>query len=180
MPGDERGVHLAAGLLGHAERAVAQSGGDVLGGRAEARHLVVVNRRRPVHRDVRDDAASHQLDEQRRDSGLHDVAAEHQRRRRALLRAALAIASATARKSRATRTSGSDATNARNDRSSRGGCANSSVLDLVRAARDGDGADRGEIRFARQSRGRGVAVSVGGLLAGAGGVAVGEGAGGTI
>ncbi len=44
-------------------------------------------------------------------------------------------------------------------------------LDLVRSASDGDGADRGEIRFARQPRGRGVAVSVGGLLAaGAGGV----------
>ena len=59
MPRDERVVHLAARLLGHAERAVAQAGGDVFRRRAEARDLVVVNRRRAVHREVRHDAAAH-------------------------------------------------------------------------------------------------------------------------
>ena len=75
--GDERLVHLAPGLLGHAEGAVLEPGGDVLGGRAEAGDLVVVDRRRAVHRHVRDDAAPHQLDEHRGEPGLHDVAAEH-------------------------------------------------------------------------------------------------------
>ena len=41
---DERVVHLAARLVGHAERAVAKTGGDVLRRRAEAGDLVVVNR----------------------------------------------------------------------------------------------------------------------------------------
>ena len=46
-------------------------------------------------------------------------------------RVAAAIASTTARKSRATSTSGSEPTNAENERSSRGGCANSSALTLL-------------------------------------------------
>ena len=75
--GDERLVHLAPRLVGHAEGAVPQAGGDVLRGRAEAGDLVVVDGGRAVHRDVRDDAAPHQLDEHGCEAGLHDVAAEH-------------------------------------------------------------------------------------------------------
>ena len=84
-----------------------QSGGDVLRRRAEARDLVVVNGGGAVHRDVRHDAAPHQLDEHGREAGLHDVAAEHDDD--AALRGAPRRRSAltTARKSRATRTSGS-------------------------------------------------------------------------
>ena len=75
--GHECVVHAAPGLFGHPERAVAQTGGHVFGGAAEPRDLVVVDGGRAVHREVRDDAASHQFDEQRRQPGLHDVAAEH-------------------------------------------------------------------------------------------------------
>ena len=149
MPRDERVVHLAAGLVGHAEGAVAQAGGDVLRRRAEARDLVVVNRRRAVHRDVRDDAAAHQIDEQRREPGLHDVAAEHDddaalaraRRRRS--------ASTTARKSRATRTSGSASRNAANERSSR-----RRMRELARRSPCSGGARRESVRTAERSASR--------------------------
>src|SRR5215211_7585210 len=46
---DERLVHLASGLVGHAEGAVLQSRGDVLRRGAEARDLVVVDRGGAVH-----------------------------------------------------------------------------------------------------------------------------------
>ena len=130
------------GLVGHAERAVAQSGGDVLRRRAEARDLVVVNRGRAVHRDVRDDAAAHEIDEQRREAGLHDVPAEHERRRRACARRGVTIASTTARKSRATSTSGSASRNAANERSSRRRMRELDGAHLVRAARDGNRCER--------------------------------------
>ena len=138
--GDERVVHLASGLVGHAERAVVEAGGDVLRRRAEARDLVVVNRRRAVHRDVRDDAASHEVDEHGREAGLHDVAAEHDddaalrvaprrrwRRRRRGSRARRGRRGARARK-------------ARSERSSPGGCANRAALTLFGRTRDGNGA----------------------------------------
>ena len=76
-PGDEGIVHLAARLLGHAEGAVRETGGDVLRRGSEARDLVVVDRRGAVHGDVGHDAAAHQLDEHGGEPGLHDVAAEH-------------------------------------------------------------------------------------------------------
>ena len=45
-PAHEGVVHLAPRLLGHAERSVAQTRGDVFGRGAEARDLVIVDRRR--------------------------------------------------------------------------------------------------------------------------------------
>ena len=76
-PGDERVVQLAAGLLGHPEGAVPEAGGDVLRGAAEAGDLVVVDRRRSVHGEMRDHATLHEVHEHRREAGLHHVAAEH-------------------------------------------------------------------------------------------------------
>jgi hypothetical protein len=75
--GDERLVHLPARLVRHAEGSVPKPGGDILRSAAEPRHLVVVNRPRSIHRDVRDDAAPHEVEEERRDTGLDDVATEH-------------------------------------------------------------------------------------------------------
>src|SRR5436190_22385015 len=74
---DECLVHLPASLVGHAEASVAQTGGDVFGGAAETRDFKVVNRRRTIHRDVSDLATAHEIDEERRQSGLDDVSAEH-------------------------------------------------------------------------------------------------------
>ena len=130
IPRDERLVHLAAGLLGHAEGAVAQAGGDVLGRAAEAGDLVVVDRRRPVHREVRDDAAAHQVDEHRREARLHDVAAEHDAPRRACACGG-GDGVTTARKSRATSDVGEGA-RGRRRRSGRrpGDDANSSARTL--------------------------------------------------
>ncbi|GMV10504.1 MAG: hypothetical protein AMXMBFR55_22380 [Gemmatimonadota bacterium] len=77
LPEHEGLVEGAPRLLGHAEGPVAQAGGDVFGGRAEARHLVVVDGGRAVHPEVGDDAAAHEVDEDRGEPGLHHVAAEH-------------------------------------------------------------------------------------------------------
>src|SRR3982751_2238313 len=73
----ERLVHLASRLLRHPEAAVAEANGDVLGCSAEPRNFKVVNRRRTVHREMRDDAAAHQIDEEWGEARLHDVPAEH-------------------------------------------------------------------------------------------------------
>ena len=77
LPGDERRVEAASRLLSHAEGAIAQARGHILRGRAEAGDLVIVNRRRTVHREVRDHAAAHEIVQQRCDASLHDMAAEH-------------------------------------------------------------------------------------------------------
>ena len=57
--------------------AIEEPAGHVLGGGPEAGHLIVVNRCRPIHGNVRDDPASHQVDEQRSESGLDHVTADH-------------------------------------------------------------------------------------------------------
>ena len=91
-----------------------------------------------------------QIDEQRREARLHDVAAEHEHDAALARRAAVAIASTTARKSRATSTSGSAAMNAANERSSPGGCANSAALTLFGRRATGMVRIGGEIRLARR------------------------------
>ena len=75
LTGDEGLVQPAARFFGHAERAIAKAGGDVLRRGAEARDLVVVDGGRAVHGEVGHDLATHQLDDDRREAGLHDVAA---------------------------------------------------------------------------------------------------------
>jgi hypothetical protein len=47
--GGEGVIESAPGFLGHPERAVAKTGGDVLGRSSESRDLVVVNRGGAVH-----------------------------------------------------------------------------------------------------------------------------------
>ena len=73
----EGGIHTAAGLLRHAEGTIDQTSSDVLGCRAESGDLVVVDRRGAVHRDMGDDPTFHEVDEERRKSGLDDVSAQH-------------------------------------------------------------------------------------------------------
>jgi hypothetical protein len=70
-------VHAPAGFLGHAERSVDESAGYVFRRGAEAGDLIVVDRRGAVHREVRYHPAIHQVDEQRRQTGFHDVSAQH-------------------------------------------------------------------------------------------------------
>src|SRR5213595_1112456 len=56
---DERLVHFPSRLLGHAEAAVAQARGDVFRGPPKAGDFKVVNRRRAVHRQMRDYPPTH-------------------------------------------------------------------------------------------------------------------------
>jgi len=58
-------------------QAASQTGGDVFRRATEPRDFKVVNRRRAVHRDVRDDAPAHEIDQEWREPGLDDMAAEH-------------------------------------------------------------------------------------------------------
>src|SRR5438128_5789056 len=75
--GGYRGVHLPAGLFGHAEGPVAQPGGDVFARAPVGGELEVVDRRAAVHRHMRDDLPPQQLDEQRPQADLDHVTAEH-------------------------------------------------------------------------------------------------------
>ena len=75
--GDERLVHSPAGFFGHSERSVDEPPRNILRRRAESRNLVIVNRARPIHREMSDDASLHQVDEQRRDTGFHYMSANH-------------------------------------------------------------------------------------------------------
>jgi hypothetical protein len=69
-------VQTLEGLLPEAERPVLQVRGHVLGRRADERRLVVVDGACSVRRDVRDDAASHQVDDERREPDLEHVCPE--------------------------------------------------------------------------------------------------------
>ena len=71
-----RVVEAAAGLVGHAELPWPERAVDVLGGRARERDLEIVNQARAVHRDRRDEAALHEIDEHGREAGLDHVRAE--------------------------------------------------------------------------------------------------------
>jgi hypothetical protein len=73
----DRGVHLAAGLLHHAERTIRQPGGDVLAGPSVCRELEIVDRGAPVERQMRDDATSDQLADQGSQAHLDDVPTQH-------------------------------------------------------------------------------------------------------
>ena len=77
LTANERLVHLTTRFLRHSERAVAKASLHVFARAAPARDLVVVNRGRAVHREVRDDAAAHEVDEDRREPRFHDVSADH-------------------------------------------------------------------------------------------------------
>ena len=81
------GIHLAPGLLRHAERAVRQATGDVLARAAERGELEVVDRGTAVHREMRDHAAPHQLPQQRAEADLDDVTPEQHDDRSASRRA---------------------------------------------------------------------------------------------
>ena len=76
-PVDRRPVHERSGLVHHAEGSGLQVCLDVLRRAAHARDLHVVDRRRAVHRHVRDEPALHPLDEARRHAHLDDVPADH-------------------------------------------------------------------------------------------------------
>jgi hypothetical protein len=75
--GDEGIVHPASRLFGHSKGAIDQTASDVLGCRAKACDLVIVNCRRAVHREVRHHSPIDEIDDQRSEAGLDDVSAEH-------------------------------------------------------------------------------------------------------
>ena len=68
-----RGRQRAPGLVRETELAGGQLRVDVLAGEADGRDLVVVDRPRAVQRDIGHDAALHQVDDQRCQSGLQHV-----------------------------------------------------------------------------------------------------------
>ena len=70
-------VHSPASLLSHSESSIEKSARYILGSRTESCDLVIMNRSRAVHRNVRDDTALEQVDQNWRDSRLHDVSAQH-------------------------------------------------------------------------------------------------------
>src|SRR6185503_4825790 len=74
---DEGFVHSPARFFGHSERTVDQSASDIFRRSAESRDFIIVNRTGSVHRNVSYHASLHQIDQERSNSGLHDVAAEH-------------------------------------------------------------------------------------------------------
>ena len=115
----DRLVEQAAGLVGHAEPSGTERLVDVLGRGAGERDLEVVDDRRAVDRDRRDEAALHQVDQHRAEAGLDHVRAEApDDARRPRLRAARWRAT-TALKSAAASMSGSESTNAPTDRRAR-------------------------------------------------------------
>ena len=69
-------IQQPARLFRHAEAPGAERFVDVLGGRSRERELEVVNDAGAVGRDRRDEAALHQIDQDRREPRLHDVRAE--------------------------------------------------------------------------------------------------------
>ena len=73
-----------AGLVPQPELAVLDVAGHALGGRADQRELEVVDRARAVHRDVGDEAAFHQVDDEAREPDLDHVRAHQQDHRRAV------------------------------------------------------------------------------------------------
>ena len=76
-------VEEAPGLLGHAEAAGGQRGGDILRGRAVIGELEVVDDAGAVHRHGREDAAAHEVDDQRAEADLDRMRAHAQHDRRA-------------------------------------------------------------------------------------------------
>src|SRR5688500_13081556 len=70
-------VHATTCLVSHSERSVQKPARYVFGSRSEPGYLVVVYCPRSVCCEMSDDAALHQIDQNRSDTSLHDVAAEH-------------------------------------------------------------------------------------------------------
>jgi len=68
-----RAVQQPAGFVGHAESAGPERLIDVLGGRPSQCDLEIVNDRGTVGGDGRDESATHQIDEQRPQTGLDDM-----------------------------------------------------------------------------------------------------------
>ena len=64
------------GFAGHAELAGAEAGFDVFGGVAGECDFEIVDERGAVHGDAGDEAAVHQIDEDRAEADLDDVAAD--------------------------------------------------------------------------------------------------------
>src|SRR5437762_1498414 len=147
-PADEGLVHLTSGFLRHAEAAVAQTGGDILRRTAESSDFKVVNRGGAIHRDVADDAASHEIDEERREPGLYNVAAEHNED------AALAARGAGNRIDDTEEVTSDEHVGQRGEKGAESAIIARRVRELLSThliwpPRDGDGPDGVEIRFAR-------------------------------
>jgi hypothetical protein len=72
----DRAVDLFTGLARHAEGPGAEARVHVLRGPAGHRELEVVNEARAVERQPRDEAAVHEVDEDRREADLQDMGAQ--------------------------------------------------------------------------------------------------------
>ncbi len=73
----ERGhfVDVAASFFGHAEFAFAENGVNIFRSAAGHGDFEIVNQRRAVHGDAADEAAAHEVDQERAEADLDDVAA---------------------------------------------------------------------------------------------------------
>ena len=112
-------VQQRAGLLGHAEAAGPERFVDVLRRGARQRDLEVVNDAGAVHRQRRDVAALHQIDQHRRHAGLDHMRADAPDDARPRARARRRSARTTRRMSAPARMAGSDVEPALNERAVR-------------------------------------------------------------
>src|SRR5712691_4960859 len=78
-------VDVLAGFLSHAELAFAEAGFDVFGSVAGKRDFEIVNERGAIHGNPRNEAAFHQIDQDRAEADFDDVAADAPENRFALL-----------------------------------------------------------------------------------------------
>src|SRR2546425_1056163 len=75
----ERPIDKLTRFAGHPERPIEQVRGYVLTGASEEVTFGVVNGGGGNHGDARDDPAPHEIDDDRREAGLDDMAADHER-----------------------------------------------------------------------------------------------------
>ena len=110
----QRGVHFAAGFFGGAEAAVGEHRFHVFAGVAGDGDFEIVDRGGAVQREGGGVAAAHQIDQDRREAALDDVAAESPQDHFLARARASASASTTARNESAARMCGSESSQRRN------------------------------------------------------------------
>ena len=69
-------IDVSAGLLSHAESALLELGFDIFAGRADEGDFEVMDDASPIHRDGRDEAPVHEVDQHGTQAGLDDVTAQ--------------------------------------------------------------------------------------------------------